>query len=41
MEFKGLVGWEHPSGDGAGRRYGMWKSQSVDQEGSKIWNVNK
>jgi hypothetical protein len=24
-----------------GRRYGMWNSQRVDQEGAKIWSVKK
>jgi hypothetical protein len=34
----------HPRGDWGGggvRRYGMWKSQRVDQEGDKIWTVKK
>jgi hypothetical protein len=40
-EFRDLVGWGwgHPCGDrGVGRRYGMWKSQRVNQEGNKIWS---
>ena len=28
-------------GVGFGRRFGMWKSQRVGQEGIKIWSVNK
>jgi hypothetical protein len=24
-----------------GRRYGMWNSQRVDQEGNKIWSIKK
>lgn len=36
------VGWGHPCGDGGGvRRYGMWNSQWVDQEGDKISSVKK
>jgi hypothetical protein len=31
-----------PHGErGTGRRYGMWNSQRVDQEGNKIWSVKK
>ena len=26
---------------GAGRRYGMWNSQRVDQEINKIWSVKQ
>jgi hypothetical protein len=29
-------GWK-----GVGRRYGMWNSQRVDQEGDKIWSIKK
>jgi hypothetical protein len=33
-------GWGYPHGDrGAGRRYGMWNPQRVDQEENKIWSV--
>ena len=38
-ELGGLVGWEHPLGDGGGaevRRCGMRKSLRVDQEEGKI-----
>jgi hypothetical protein len=42
-EFRGLGGWGEvwglPYGDGAGRRYGMWKSWRLDWKGSKIWSV--
>jgi hypothetical protein len=32
--------WGHPGGDrGLGRRYGMWNSWRVDEEGNKIWSV--
>jgi hypothetical protein len=39
-EFRVMVewkwGWRHPCGDrAAGRRYGMWNSRMVDQEGNK------
>jgi hypothetical protein len=26
---------------GEGRMYGIWNNQRVDQEGNKIWSVNK
>jgi hypothetical protein len=29
----------HLLGVGAGRRYRMWNSQRVDQEGDKVWTV--
>jgi hypothetical protein len=35
------VGRSGGVGDGCGRRFGMWKSQRVGQEGIKIWSVNK
>jgi hypothetical protein len=34
------VGWGHLFGDGW-RRYGMWNTGKVDQEGDKIWTVKK
>ena len=35
-------GWGHPLGDKVvGRRYGMGKSQRVDQKGDKIWSEKK
>jgi hypothetical protein len=44
MEFRGLVGWGwgHYRGDSSmGRKYEMWNSRRVDQEGNKIWTVKK
>jgi hypothetical protein len=40
-EFRGLVWWEwglrtFSWRQGMGRKYGMWDSQRVDQEGNKI-----
>jgi hypothetical protein len=36
------VGGGYPHGNReAGRRYGMWTSWRVDQEGNKIWGVKK
>lgn len=38
-------GWEWmwnilmETGEGSGRRYGMWKGQRVEWERSKIWSV--
>lgn len=33
-------GWEHPCGDSvAGRRYGMWNTQRVNEDENKILNV--
>jgi hypothetical protein len=34
------VGVRNSPGD-VGRRYGIWDSQKVDQEGEKIWNIRK
>jgi hypothetical protein len=51
LTLKGLVapgslnvrwrgGWEHPCGDSvAGRRYGMWNTQRVNEDENKILNV--
>jgi hypothetical protein len=43
MERSGGVGgrrWRHPCGDRElQRRYGIWNSQRVVQEGDKIWSV--
>jgi hypothetical protein len=40
-EFRDLVGWGVGSSSwrqGAGRKYGMWNCQRVDQERNKIWS---
>jgi hypothetical protein len=42
-KFRGGVGWGGGGKilveTGAGRRYGMWNSQGVDEKGNKIWSV--
>jgi hypothetical protein len=43
-EFRGLVGWGLGVGTSLGRqgtwrRYGMWNSQRVDQDGNKVWSI--
>jgi hypothetical protein len=45
-EWRGLVRWEWgiflEIGSGLwGRRCGMWNIWSVEQEGDKVWTVNK
>ena len=38
----GLRVGAHPHGNSReGRRYGMWNSWKMDQEGNKIWRVKK
>jgi hypothetical protein len=38
-EQGGLVGWEHPLGDGG--EYGVRKSQRVDWKGDNDWTVKQ